>query len=209
MARLLGAKCKYCLREGDKLFLKGYRCDTVKCAIERKSQESHKGGRTKRIRLTDYGKHLRETQKLKRLYGISQRQLKGYFAEASRLIGNTGENLLRLLESRLDNVISEGGFAPSRITARQLIVHSHVILNGRRASIPSIKVKPGDTIKPAGNETSTNMVKKYLESARKEQVPSWLRLSTEPAQLEVIQLPKRTDITTQINEQMVVEFCSR
>lgn len=208
MARLLGGKCKLCRREGDKLFLKGYRCATVKCAIEKKSQQTRKGG-TKRVRLTDYGKHLRETQKLKRIYGISQRQLKNYFAEALRQTGNTGENLLVLLETRLDNVIHSGCFAPSRVTARQLITHSHVVMNGHRAAIPSIRVKPGDIIKHNAKEGSVAIIKKYLESAQKEQVPSWLKLSTEPMQLQVIQLPKRTDITTQINEQMVVEFCSR
>lgn len=208
MAKLLSSKCKTCRREGIRLFLKGPRCETVKCAMEKKPQSPGQHG-ARRSRFTDYGKHLREKQKVKRLYGISERQFKRYFNEASRQAGNTGENLLVLLETRLDNIVYQAGFAPSRTAARQLISHGHINLNKHRASISAMSIKPKDTITPASNETSIKAIKNHMEISKKEQIPSWLKLSEEPLQIQITQIPKRTDIATQINEQMVVEFCSR
>jgi len=208
MARILGSKCRVCRREGLKLFLKGIKCDSAKCTLEKNSQPPGQHG-AKRPRFTDYGKHLRETQRLKRLYGLTRKHLKRYFATAAKQTGNTGENLLVLLETRLDNIVFLGGFTPSRLAARQLIDHGHIFLNSRKASIPSMNVKPGDIIKPAGNETSLNIVKKHIEKTKKDQIPSWIKFAEEPLQIQVLQKPKRIDISTQINEQLVVEFCSR
>jgi small subunit ribosomal protein S4 len=208
MARILKSKCRVCRREGIKLFLKGSKCDTAKCTLEKNSQPPGQHG-AKRPRFTDYGKHLRETQKLKRLYGLTRKQLKRYFGTASKQTGNTGENLLVLLETRLDNIVFLGGFTPSRSAARQLIDHGHVFLNNRKATIPSMNVKSGDIIKPANNETSLNIVKKHTEKSKKDQIPSWIKLVEDPMQMQMLQKPKRTDISTQINEQLVVEFCSR
>lgn len=207
MAKLL-MKCKLCRREGVKLFLKGQRCDTVKCAVEKGAKSPGQHG-AKKPRFTDYGKHLREKQKLKRLYGLSERQLKRCFAEAMRQTGNTGENLLVMLETRLDNVLYMGGFAPSRTAARQLITHGHITLNGHKASIASLGVHAGNIIKPASNETSANIIKKHRETVKTDLTPSWLKLTPESLELSVVQMPKRTDITSPINEQMVIEFCSR
>lgn len=208
MAKITGAKCRICRREGIKLFLKGNRCDTAKCAMEKNPQVPGQHG-AKRQRFTDYGKHLREKQKVKRLYGVAERQFKHYFTEASRQTGNTGENLLIILERRLDNTVFLGKMAPSRTAARQLIFHGHILVNGRRASIPSMSVNAGDIITPKTKEKSMKIVKSFMDTINKEQIPSWLKLSEEPLQLQVTQLPKRIDIVAPVNEQMVVEFCSR
>lgn len=208
MARILEAKCKICRRAGVKLFLKGSRCETAKCIIERNPNPPGQHG-GKRVRFTDYGTHHREKQNLKQLYGLSERQFKRYFAEALRQSGNTGENLITLLERRLDNIIYSGRWAASRAQARQLITHGHITLNNRRCNIPSAWMKASDIIKPVQRETSMGLIKKNLESAQKDQIPSWLKLSEEPLQLQVVQLPKRSDISVPINEQLVVEFSSR
>lgn len=208
MARLLGPKCRICRREGVKLFLKGSRCETVKCGVERTPSPPGQHGH-KRTRYTDYGSHLREKQKLKRLYGISERQFKRYFREAMGQTGNTGDNLLIILERRLDNVVFYSGLAVSRAQARQIITHRHILVNDKKVNITSYPVKAGDIIKPAPDEQSANLIKKNLEAARKDQIPSWLKLETEPVKAQMVQLPARSDIVTQINEQLVVEFASR
>jgi len=208
VAKLLGSKCKRCRREGIKLFLKGRRCETVRCVIDKKPQPPGQHG-AKRVRLTDYGRHLREKQRLKRLYGLSERQFKRYFTDALHQTGNTGENLLVLLERRLDNVLYAGRFTNSRSHARQLITHGHIVLNDKRTNIPSALVEAGNIIKPLNKDYIINQIKKNLESANKEMIPTWLKVSEEPLQLQVVQLPKKSDITVPINEQLIVEFSSR
>lgn len=210
MARLTGPKCKLCRREGTKLFLRGSRCDSSKCTFAHHADlpgQRHKGRRKRR---SDYGLHLREKQKLKRMYDILERQFKRYFQEARRQAGNTGENLLVLLERRLDNVVYQAGLASSRNQSRQFIAHGHITVNEQNVNIPSYWVKIGDRIKAASNETSQTLIKNILGgSSKKEQVPSWLKLLEEQAEVRVVQFPKREDITIPINEQLVVEFSSR
>lgn len=208
MAKLMGSKCKMCRREGMKLFLKGSRCDTPKCSFTRDPKPPGQHG-AKRVRFTDYTTHLREKQKVKRMYGILEKQFKRYFQQAQHQSGNTGENLLILLERRLDNVVFRGGLATSRVQARQFISHGHIVLNNKRIDIPSSWINAGEVIKPAENETSQNLVKRNREEVDKERIPSWLKLSEDQMELQVVQLPQRGDITAPINEQLIVEFASR
>ncbi|MEK7448628.1 MAG: 30S ribosomal protein S4, partial [Planctomycetota bacterium] len=164
----------------------------------------------RRRRRTDYGAHFREKQKVKRIYGLLETQFKRYFHEAQQQPGNTGENLLILLERRLDNIIFRGGLANSRACARQIIQQGHIQVNGHKISIPSSWLKAGDVIRPKPKEKNLNFVKLFREETKtKNQIPSWLQISDDPLELKVIQIPQRTDITAPINEQMVVEFCSR
>ncbi len=211
MARLIRSKCKLCRREGTKLFLRGTRCDSPKCSLAHHAAlPGQRGAKTRTKRLSDYGHHLREKQKLKRIYGVLERQFKRYFQEAQRQTGNTGDTLLVLLERRLDNVLYQAGFATSKNQSRQLIAHGHVMVNNHKVNIPSYGVKPGDCIKPIAHETSSTLIKNLLtNSTRKDQIPSWLKLSEEPVEIRVVQLPRREDITVPINEQLVVEFSSR
>lgn len=209
MARILGPKCRLCRREGVKLYLKGIRCNTVKCAIDRRETvPGQHGGR--RSRPTDYGIHLREKQKCKRYYGLGERQFKRTYAEALRMPGNTGENLLALLERRLDNVTHRLGFAASRAAARQLISHGHVTVNGRRCNIPSAWLRPGDVVKPYGNDRSKRLVAESLKASNRDAMPTWLKVtSDEPAEGTVLQNPSREDVGISIQEQLIVEFASR
>jgi small subunit ribosomal protein S4 len=210
VARVLGAKCRLCRREATKLFLRGSRCDTMKCAMEREKRSKPPGQHgDKRSRLTDYGVHLREKQKVKWMYGLMDRQFMRYFDVAQGMPGNTGENLLLLLERRLDNVLYRLGFAASRSQARQMITHGKVTLNARRIYVPSFWVKAGDMIKPIDTEVAKNMILENLKIANRDAVPGWLSIKDEPLEGQVLQLPKREEITVPINEQLIVEFCSR
>ncbi len=208
MARMIDPDCKLCRREGVKLFLKGTRCDTPKCAIERRAKPPGQHG-DRRIRMTDFGLHLRETQKAKRAYGVLQRQFTRYFDVALSMPGNTGENLLILLERRLDNVIFRLGFATSRSQARQFIRHGHITVNGRRVTIPSYGVKAGDVISPIGHDRSKKVVAECLKISNKDNVPSWLKLQESPAQGTVVQIPTRSEVVVPLNEQLIIEFMSR
>jgi len=197
-----------CRREGVMLFLKGQRCLTEKCAVKRR--ETPPGMHSlRRSRLSAYGTRLREKQKVKRIYGVLERQFRRVFSEAERMKGNTGENLLQLLERRLDNVVFHLGFALSRSHARQLIGHGHVALNGRRCNIPSARVDPGDVVGPMGRERSMKAVRDTLEQTKGRTCPTWLVRTDEPPHGKVNVLPKRDEIPYEVNEQFIVEVASR
>jgi small subunit ribosomal protein S4 len=210
MAKLKQAKCKICRREKIKLFLRGKRCETVRCAVERRPQPpGQHGTKKRRARLTDYGLHLREKQKIKRMYGVGERQFKRYFQKAQQQTGNTGENLLVLLETRLDNVLYNAGWATSRVQGRQFISHGHISVDNKKVNIPSFNVRVGNIITPDKHEASQKLIANWRDIAKREQIPSWLKIKQDIQQIEVIQLPKRNDITVPINEQLIVEFASR
>jgi small subunit ribosomal protein S4 len=208
MARHIEPKCKLCRREGVKLYLKGIRCESAKCAITKRKNVPGQLKRRGR-KLSDYGIHFREKQKLKRFYGVFERQFRHYYAKAERGKGNTGENLLILLERRLDNVLFHLGYGFSRSHARQVINHGHIIVNGRRVDIASYLVKPGDLIKPINKEDSIKMIKLNVDSDKGQNLPSWLELSEDGLEGRVLHLPTRDEISMNIQEQLVVELCSK
>ena len=208
MARYTGPACRLCRREGTKLFLKGERCMTGKCALDRRSTApGQHGAANKKVR--EYGMQLREKQKTKRYYGVLEKQFVNYYSEAERKAGMTGENLLVLLERRLDNVVYRMGMAESRKQARQLVLHAHFTLNGKKVTIPSISVKVGDVI--AIKETSRDLttVKGLMEAAATKITPKWLEVNKENATAKVIALPAREDIDFDFNEQLIVELYSK
>ncbi|RME74910.1 MAG: 30S ribosomal protein S4 [Planctomycetota bacterium] len=208
MARYRDAVCRLCRREGMKLFLKGERCFTPKCSIQRRNQPPgmHPWNRGSK---KDYGKQLREKQKAKRYYGILDSQFKKYFKEAERLKGDTGQNLLILLERRLDNVVRRLGFGVSIAQARQLVVHRHIMVNGKIVDRPSYQVKQGDIIAPSSKESSQKLVKENLELGQGLEMPTWLNLDAESLQGTVVEMPIRDEIPIEIHEQLIVEFSSR
>jgi small subunit ribosomal protein S4 len=208
MARIIGPKCRICRRLGTKLFLKGARCETPKCAVEKRAKVPGQHG-DKRSRLTDFGIHLRETQRAKKQYGLLDRQFKRCFEEALRAPGNTGEYFLVLLERRLDNVLYRLGFAASRAQARQVVNHGHVCVNGRRVTIPSYWVEAGDVITPAGRDRSRKLIQESVEVRKGADLPSWLSRRESPLEGRVVQIPARSDIAVPLDEQLIVEFCSR
>ena len=206
MARDTGPQCKQCRREGQKLFLKGERCLTEKCGVERRSYPPGEHGRG-RVRASEYRNQLREKQKARRFYGVLERQFSGYYAKASRQEGVTGDNLLRQLERRLDNVLVRLGFAASRRQARQFVNHGHWLVNGRRVDIPSYQVRPDDviTIRPESGATDTIRQATELTAA----VPPWLQADHDALTAKVLRLPERSEITAPIQEQLIVEFYSK
>lgn len=208
MARYTGNKCKLCRREGMKLFLKGQRCFTDKCAIARRDYPPGVHAQ-KRTKVTEYGVRLREKQKLKRIYGVLEKKFKLYFQEAERLKGNTGENLMMLLERRLDNVVLACGFALSRNHARQLISHGHFTVNGRRVDIASIQVRPGDAIEPGKKEKTRKLVAESVEVNKSQPVPSWIEVNRDAMTARVVGIPRREDVPHPIQEQLIVELSSR
>jgi small subunit ribosomal protein S4 len=212
MARYTGPVCKLCRREGEKLFLKGARCYSPKCAMERRAYPPGQHGRGstfRRRRASDYARQLREKQKARRIYGVLERQFRRYYREAQRRHGMTGENMLIILESRLDNVVYRIGFADSRAQARQLVQHGHFDLNGRRTDIPSALVKPGDRISVRQNSRRLNYFKEISAVLEKRDVPDWI--AVEPSQLtgRVLTLPTRETIEQSLSEQLIVEYYSR
>ena len=210
MGRYLGPSCRLCRREGMKLFLKGVKCETAKCQVEKRQRSLAPGMHGWRhARLSEYGVRLREKQKVKRFYGLYERQFMRYFHEAERMKGNTGEVLLQLLEQRLDNVIYKLNFAASRKEARQMISHGHIYVNGRKVDISDYTVKVGDKITLKNSEKSKKKVKEQLESNPNFTVQSWLQLNKEQPEATVVALPARSDVQIPIEEQLVVEFCSR
>lgn len=208
MARYTGNKCKLCRREGMKLFLKGQRCFTDKCAIARRDYPPGVHAQ-KRTKVTEYGVRLREKQKLKRIYGVLEGKFKLYFREAERLKGNTGENLMMLLERRLDNVVLACGFALSRNHARQLISHGHFSVNGRRVDVPSIQVRPGDTVEPGQKEKTRKLVSESVEVNKSQPVPSWIEVDRDAMKARIVGIPRREDVPHPIQEQLIVELSSR
>jgi len=208
LARYTGPVCRLCRREGVKLFLKGERCYTDKCALERRPYPPGQHGQM-RIKKTDYGILLREKQKLKRIYGILEKQFHRYFEEAVRLKGITGENLLMLLERRLDNVVYRMGFANSRRQARQLVRHGHVLVNDEKVDIPSYLVEVGDIIKIREKSKDIPFIKEALEAVARRGVPSWLEVDKERLEGRVKALPTRDEIAIPVQEQLIVEFYSK
>jgi small subunit ribosomal protein S4 len=208
MARYTGSVCRLCRREGTKLFLKGDRCFTEKCAIERRAYPPGQHGQG-RPRFSDYGVQLREKQKVKRMYGLLEKQLRRTFEQASRMKGRTGENLLLLLERRLDNVVYRLGYTTSRAEARQLVKHGHFAVNGKKAATPSILVKPGWTIEVRDRSKEVTRIAGALETAEGRAVPQWLEVEKEAMKGTVKAMPQREDITLPIDEQLIVELYSR
>jgi len=210
MGRYLGSSCKSCRREGMKLMLKGIRCETAKCPIEKKQRNLAPGMHGwRRGRSSEYGVRLREKQKVKRYYGLLERQFMRYFHRAERIKGNTGETLLQLLERRLDNVVYKLNFAPSRKAARQLIAHGHIYVNGHKVNVSDYTTKIGDKITVKGSDKSRKRIKEQLETNPNFSTQSWLQLAREKSEATVVALPTRDDIQIPVEEQLVVEFCSR
>lgn len=210
MGRYLGSSCKYCRREAMKLMLKGVRCETAKCPVEKKQRNLSPGMHSwRRGRASEYGVRLREKQKVKRYYGLLERQFMRYFHEAERMKGNTGELLLQLLERRLDNVLYKLNFAPSRKAARQLITHGHIYVKGRKVNISDYTIKVGDKITVKGSEKSKKKIKGQLESNPNFTTQSWLQVDSEKPEATIVALPTRDDIQIPVQEQLIVEFCSR
>jgi small subunit ribosomal protein S4 len=209
VARYTGPVCRLCRRERMKLFLKGERCFKEKCAIERRGYPPGQHGQRRGRRSLNYGPQLREKQKVKRIYGILEQQFRKYFHEAERRKGITGENLLILLERRLDNVVYSLGFASSRPQARQLVRHGHVQVEGRKVSIPSFSVREGQTITIKEGSRKNDFIRTAVESARGRGIPDWLELNAETFAGKVLTLPKREDIKLPVQEQLIVELYSR
>lgn len=210
MGRYLGSSCKYCRREAMKLMLKGVRCETAKCPVEKKQRNLSPGMHSwRRGRASEYGVRLREKQKVKRYYGLLERQFMRYFHEAERMKGNTGEILLQLLERRLDNVLYKLNFAPSRKAARQIITHGHIYVKGRKVNISDYTIKVGDKITVKGSEKSKKKIKGQLESNPNFTTQSWLQVDSEKPEATMVALPTRDDIQIPVQEQLIVEFCSR
>ena len=208
MARYVASVCRLCRREGTKLFLKGERCYTDKCAVERRPYPPGVHGQG-RIKLSNYGLQLREKQKIRRVYGVLERQFRLYFARAERQKGITGSNLLGLLERRLDNVIYRLGFAVSRPDARQLVRHGHILVNGRKVDIPSFLVNVNDKIEVREKSRKSLRIQGALEAAGRRPSPSWLSVDAANFAGTVSGLPVRDEITLPMNEQLVVELYSR
>lgn len=208
MARDTGALCRRCRREGEKLFLKGNRCYTDKCGLERRRYAPGLHGQ-KRSKLSDYGLQLREKQKVKQIYGIMERQFKRYFYIAQRMKGVTGSNLLQLLERRLDNVAYRSGFASNRRQARQLVTHGHFTVNGRKVNIPSYLVRAGNIIELKESSKNLTVVKECISQAEHRGFPPWIEMDVKNLRGKVIYLPSREETALPVQEQLVIELYSR
>ena len=208
MARYTGPNCKMCRREGCKLYLKGERCTNGKCAFDHRSTAPGQHGAARK-KVGEYGKQLREKQKARRYYGVLEGQFKHYYEMAEKMEGITGENLLCLLERRLDNVVYRMGMAESRKEARQLVLHAHFTLNGKKADIPSIILKVGDVVALKDKSRSSEKIKGLLENMANTNAPKWLELNAEAASAKVIAIPARDDVDFDFNEQLIVEFYSK
>ncbi|UCC12229.1 MAG: 30S ribosomal protein S4 [candidate division WOR-3 bacterium] len=209
MARYIGAKCKICRREGEKLFLRGSRCYTDKCAFTRRGYPPGSHGKVGRRKLTSYAIQLRAKQKVKAIYGVLEQQFRKTFKDATRTTGNPGANLLVNLERRVDNVVYQLGIASSRTHARQLIRHGHIQIDGRKVDIPSYKVKINQKIQLVDSMKKNALIKKSLEERDPEKTVEWLKLDAENLSGTVIRMPKREDITLPIQENLIVELYSK
>lgn len=209
MARNLDPKCRQCRREGEKLFLKGEKCFTDKCAIERRAYAPGQHGQRSGQRMSDYGVQLREKQKIRRLYGVLESQFRKVYAEADRRRGQTGENLLQLLEGRLDSVVYRMGFGASRAESRQLVRHNGINVNGRRVNIPSYVVRPGDVVELTDGSRAQLRVKAALEAANSRGFPEWLEVDVKAGKGVFKAYPQRAELPPTINENLVVELYSR
>lgn len=208
MARYTGAVCKLCRREGSKLYLKGDRCYTDKCAVGRRTYAPGQHGQSRK-KLSNYGVQLREKQKVRRIYGILEKQFRAYFEEAERIKGVTGENLLRLLETRFDNVVYRMGFGESRAEARQLVRHGHFTVNGKKVNIPSYQIKVNDLIAVKATSKASEKLKALAENSASKTAPQWLSINPEMMEARVISLPTREDVDIPIEEHLIVELYSR
>jgi small subunit ribosomal protein S4 len=209
MARDLDAKCRQCRREGEKLFLKGEKCFTDRCAVERRGYAPGQHGQKSGSRLSDFGKQLREKQKLRRTYGVLERQFRRTYAEAARSKGVTGERLLQLLETRLDNVAYRMGFGASRTEARQVVRHNGILVNGRRVNIPSYLVRPGDVIEVAGKAKAQLRIKASSEAAEGRGIPEWMEVDVKALKGTFKALPARADLPSTVNESLIIELYSK
>lgn len=209
MARNLDPKCRQCRREGEKLFLKGEKCFTDKCSVERRTYAPGQHGQKSGQRLSGYGQQLREKQKIRRVYGVLERQFRKIFAEADRRKGQTGENLLQLLEVRLDSVVYRMGFGASRAESRQVVRHNGVLVNGSRVNIPSYVLNPGDTIELVESARTHLRIKAALEAAESRGFPSWVEVDVKNGKGILKSLPSREDLPPSIKEGLVVELYSR
>jgi small subunit ribosomal protein S4 len=203
------ARCRQCRRAGEKLFLKGTRCYTKKCAIERRNYAPGQHGNTGRpAKITDYGMQLREKQKMRQMYRVLEGPFRTYVDEATRRRGVTGENLLQLLEMRLDNVVYRLGFAASRAQARQLVNHGHFLVNGRSVDIPSYQVRPGDTVRVAEASRRMGPIQEALAGAGN-RIPAWLSLNASAFEGKIVAAPRRDEVDSDVQEQIIIEFYSR
>lgn len=209
MARYTGPVCRLCRREDTKLFLKGDRCHSDKCAYDRRQYPPGQHGQARRRRPSDFGHQLREKQKVKRMYGLLEKQFRGYYDRATRMKGITGENLLSLLERRLDNVALRCGFATSHAEARQLVRHGHVTVNGSKVSIPSFQVKSGDVVEVREKSRKVTRVQEALAKVERNPLPSWVELDKDNFRGTVRSLPVRADIAADIDEQLIIELYSK
>ncbi len=209
MARNLDPKCRQCRREGEKLFLKAEKCFSDKCAIERRAYAPGQHGQRSGARLSDYGVHLRAKQKIRRVYGVLEGQFRKIFFEADRRKGQTGENLLQLLEARLDATTYRIGFAGSRAEARQLVRHNGVLVNGKRVNIPSYSLKPGDTIELTEASRGQLRVKAALEAAESRGFPEWVSVDTKAGKATFKAMPQRSELSPTLNEGLVIELYSK
>lgn len=208
MARYTGAVCKLCRREGKKLFLKGDRCYTGKCAIDRRSYAPGQHGQSRK-KVSEYGMQLRAKQSARRYYGIQEGQFHKYFLMAERKQGVTGENLLQICESRLDNVVYTAGWANSRAEARQLVNHGHFTVNGKKVDIPSYLLKAGEVVSIRETSRTSEKIKTVLEGNASRPVPAWLDVDSGAFTAKVVKLPEREEITTPVEEHLIVEFYSK
>ena len=209
MARYIGPVCRLCRREGMKLFLKGERCYTEKCAIEKRNLPPGQHGKLRKAKLVGYGLQLREKQKVKRIYGVLENQFRRYFEMADRTRGITGETLLQLLERRLDNVIYRLGLATSRAQARQLVRHGHFTVNGRKVDVPSYSLKAGDLVTVRGGSAENAAIKHAMEEVKGRGIPEWLLFDSATTSGRISQLPTREQINLPVQEQLIVELYSK
>ena len=208
MARYTGPVCRLCRREGEKLFLKGDRCYTEKCAVDRRSYPPGQHGQG-RHKVSEYGLHLREKQKVRRIYGVLERQFERYYDRASRQKGITGENLLRILEMRLDNIVYRMGFAASRGQARQLVLHEHIAVNGQKVDIPSYELQVGDVVTVRDGSRNMQLIKDNTEAAEGRTVPEWLEVNLDQMEGKILAVPTREQMDISVQEHLIVEYYSR
>jgi small subunit ribosomal protein S4 len=209
MARYTGPSCKLCRREKQKLFLKGTKCFTEKCPVERKNYAPGQHGLSRRSKVSDYSVQLREKQKVKRTYGVLESQFRNYFELASKQKGRTGENLVKLLERRLDNIIYRSGLAPSRKAARQLILHKHFRINGKSVNIPSFLLRAGDTIQVKDKSKQVKVFHESMKRVKDDMLPGWLQVDKSALKGTLLSIPERIDIPFNANEQLIVELYSK
>lgn len=209
MARYTGPVCRLCRREDMKLFLKGERCHTDKCGYERRSYPPGQHGQARRRKRSDYGEQLREKQKVKRIYGIAERQFRGYYFRATRMKGVTGANLIQLLERRLDNTVYRMGFASDHAEARQLVRHRHVLVNGKRVDIPSYLIRSGDVVEIKEKSRQITRVIEALSAVERRGIPAWIDVDKDAFKGTVKALPTRADVNLPIREQLIIELYSK